>query len=169
MQHAIHRNALEFLRHDHRRLKDLFESFSESDNLSEQGEVLDSLFRELRWHARVELEIFFPALESAGPLRHLADQAEEEHQEIAAAVDDLQRMEPRAPLFSDKFVEMEDKVLNHIDQQETELFIQVDDWGLDVDELGSEMQNLRSEMMRREPAAAVRPAPPARPSRRAKR
>jgi hemerythrin superfamily protein len=56
-------NALEILRKDHERVKELF---SEYDTLSSGGsrrnEIVRTALRELELHSRVEEDVFYPAM-----------------------------------------------------------------------------------------------------------
>jgi hemerythrin superfamily protein len=152
MYPTVYRNALDILRQDHRKVKDLFETIEECVDLNEQKEAVDSLLRELRWHARLELEQLYPALKDATRAEHLIDQAQEEHQDMETVMNDLEAMELEDPLFSDKLMELEDKVLHHIQGSESELFPQADETGIDLEELGAGMATLRQRWMQDEAA-----------------
>src|SRR5258708_39581802 len=103
------RNALDVLRQDHRKVKDLFEAFEESVDLTEQKEAVDTVIKELRRHAQLEEQIFYPAVRESMAVEHLLNEAEEEHQDVEAVIKDLQEMAPEDPVFSYKFIELEDR------------------------------------------------------------
>jgi len=53
-------NAIEMLREDHRKVKDLFEHFEGTDS-GDRKEIVDTTLRELEVHTSIEEEIFYPA------------------------------------------------------------------------------------------------------------
>ncbi len=151
-------HATEFLRHNHRTLKALFEAFEESEDTSEQKEALENVLQEITIHERLESEIFYPALLNASPASHLIDQAEEEHLELAAIMEDLRDMDPADPLFADKFIELDDKISQHVLTSETELFPLAEESSLDLESLGADLQEFRARLL--EETASTRTEPP---------
>jgi hypothetical protein len=139
-------NALVILRQDHRRLKDLFLAFEDSEDLSEQQDILNTVVKELTTHVALEGRLFLPAVKGtpwAGPL---VVQAEEAHEDMQTVLSDLQDMDVEDPLFADKFVELEDKVLEHVKETEEELLYQAEHADYDWDELGKSMQTLKEKL-----------------------
>src|SRR4051812_22540733 len=111
MAYTPHRKATDLLRQENQKVRDLFVSFEESMDLAEQKDVIQTLIWELQIHTQMADQIFNRALRETGQADHLIDQAEEEHQEFHDVIEDLQAIHHRDPLFSDKFIELEDKVL----------------------------------------------------------
>src|SRR5258708_29690738 len=144
------RNALDVLRQDHRKVKDLFEAFEESVDLTEQKEAVDTVIKELRRHAQLEEQIFYLVVRESRAVEHLLNEVEEEHQDVEAVIKDLQDMEPEDPLFSDKFIELEDGVLHHIQKDESELFPQAEGSSLDLNGMGQAMLDLRQRLQKEE-------------------
>jgi hemerythrin superfamily protein len=158
MQQAAQRNAIEFVRQDHQKIKDLFEAFEESDDPSEQKELLGTIILELNMHAQLEDQIFYPAVREATQANHLLDQAQEEHQDADAVMEDLQNLDPGHPLFSDKFIELEDKVLHHIQEEELGILSQAIESNLDLDSLGKSMLEFKNKLLAKVPSTEEKPA-----------
>jgi hypothetical protein len=163
MVHRPHRKATDLLRQDNQRVRDLFVAFEESMDLAEQKDVIQNLTDELGIHTQLAEAILHPALLRSAHVEHLIDEAQEEHQEFHAIVEDLQAIDHRDPMFSDKFIELEDKVLNHLQNEEAELLLHAEDAGLDLDELGEEMLKLRERLLQQR--AAEHPPSPKRKRR----
>jgi hemerythrin superfamily protein len=147
MHSAASHNALSIFRQDHRNLKDLFMAFDESDDLSEQQDILTTLVKELTLHVESAGRIFFPAIKATSWAGHLVAQAEEAHEDIQTVLEDLQEMDVEDPLFSDKVVELEDKVLEHIRDIEAELLLQAEHSDQDWEQIGQSLQKLKDELL----------------------
>src|SRR4051812_14636079 len=118
MRPSVKDNATGLLRQDHWKLKDLFDLFEESEESSEQKEILETVMRDLRQHIQLGEQVFYPAIREVVPV-DLFDQAQEEHQDLSAVLEDLQDLDLEDPLFLDKFMELEDKTQRHIQLEET--------------------------------------------------
>jgi hypothetical protein len=57
-------NAISMLKKDHETVKGLFEKFEDSENAAEKQKVISEAIHELKIHATIEEEIFYPALRS---------------------------------------------------------------------------------------------------------
>ena len=55
-------DALQLLRDDHKKVKDLFKQFEDSDDKAEKKRICDEVIMELDVHTRIEEEIFYPAV-----------------------------------------------------------------------------------------------------------
>jgi hemerythrin superfamily protein len=143
MHPTAQQNALDVLRHDHRKIKDLFETIEESVDLTEQKDAVDSLIQDLRGHLQLEEKIFYPAVKDAFQVEPLVDQSQEELLDIETVIKDLEEMEPEDPLFSDKLMELEDKVAHHIQESETEIFPRVEDSSIDLDQMAESLVSLK--------------------------
>jgi iron-sulfur cluster repair protein YtfE (RIC family) len=156
MRSSVPTNAITLLRQEHRRLKGLFMAFGEGEDAAEQSDALETAIHELQKHLRLEKEVFFPALKKtvwAGPF---LSQAEEDHEDLHAILQDLQEMEPEDSLFADKCVELEDRVLQHIRDTESDLFLQAEHADLDLDALGRSLLE-HQDVLRKEKAGAKTP------------
>src|SRR5436189_5884142 len=71
-------NAISLLKEDHEKVKDLFEKFEAADDSSEKQNIIAETIEELKVHATIEEEIFYPAIrEEVGD--DLMNEAEVEH------------------------------------------------------------------------------------------
>ena len=59
-------DALQMLRDDHRRVRDLFRQFEEAMDASTRKAIVDEAVAELMIHAQLEEEVFYPAMGRAG-------------------------------------------------------------------------------------------------------
>ncbi len=92
---------------------------------SRQGSF-DELAKLLVAHATVEEQIFYPAVRSE-QTDDLLFEAIEEHASVRRLIDELRRMRHTDKDWDDKFLLLREKVANHVRDEETELFPNVEE------------------------------------------
>ena len=55
-------NAIAMLKSDHQKVKELFDKFEETKNSAAQAKIVANAIQELKVHATVEEELFYPAV-----------------------------------------------------------------------------------------------------------
>ena len=88
-------NAIELLREDHQKVRDLFQHFEGMDS-GDKKEIVTTTLHELAIHTTVEEEIFYPAarkaLEETDEETDLIDEAWEEHHVVKLLAAELKKM-----------------------------------------------------------------------------
>jgi hemerythrin-like domain-containing protein len=102
---------------------------------------------ELKIHAQVEEEIFYPAARDALKERDLLDEAEVEHTVAKQPISELESMTPKDDLFDAKFTVLGEYVKHHVQEEEKELFPKAKRAKLDMDELGHRIIQRKQELM----------------------
>jgi hypothetical protein len=131
-------DGFEILSHDHREVERLFETYLHDNEDSIAHEICERL----GVHARVEEEALYPVLRryvDGGD--DLADMAEQEHtvaKGIIARIYDS----PPGSLF-DLVADLRSEVEHHVESEESELFPQMRDAGIDAGMLGAEIEGAR--------------------------
>src|SRR5205085_1523286 len=87
-------DALQILREDHRKVKDIFRQFEDAEDQQTKKALVDQALTELTVHTQLEEEIFYPAVRSEGDTGDLIDEAEEEHHVAEMLIEELRRMRP---------------------------------------------------------------------------
>jgi hemerythrin superfamily protein len=85
-------NALEILKQDHQKVKQLFEETSHTSDQNKRKELFDKIDTELEIHAHIEETVFYPALEEHEELKQMVAEALEGHEEVKtllAEIEDL--------------------------------------------------------------------------------
>ncbi len=148
-------DALQLLRDDHRRVKELFRQFSEADDASTRKAIVDEAIAELMVHAQLEEEIFYPAMQRAG-YADLIGHAEEEHHAAETIMNELVALDARDGTLAGRFTALVDSVREHIDEEESQIFPRAAELGMErLENLGDELQERRTAIMR----APARQAP----------
>jgi len=156
-------DALQLLRDDHKRVKDLFSRFEAEDDARAKGEIARKALTELAIHADIEEKVFYPALRAeADAEEHLMDEADEEHHVAKLLMAELRRMKPNGGRFDAKFTVLAENVKHHIDEEESEMLPKAAELGMArMNELGAEMERRKTGLqdgMNRRARSTHRPA-----------
>jgi iron-sulfur cluster repair protein YtfE (RIC family) len=147
-------NALDLLKQDHEKVKELFKQFEANDDQSASQGIVDNIKTELQTHAHVEESIFYPTLEDQNDeeLIELVDESLEEHQEVKDLLKDIESSTADGEQLKTKVMELRQKVEHHATEEETEMFplvrrvLQSEDLERMGDEIESEKQRYSPEM-----------------------
>ena len=84
------KHAIAILIRDHDKVKDLFDRFEKSESAGEKEKIIAEALAELKIHAVIEEEIFYPAVRGEVG-RDLMNEADEEHHVARVLVAELDR------------------------------------------------------------------------------
>ena len=143
-------NAITMLKSDHATVKRLLRELSETtERATKQREALVAqIERELKMHAQLEEEIFYPAFKAASRGTEAEDlfyEAAEEHHIVDMVLPALKAANPKSKEFTAKASVMKELVEHHIKEEESEMFAEARElFGDDqLRELGDMMQARR--------------------------
>jgi len=149
-------NAIEMLREDHQKVKDLFEHFEETES-GDKKQIVETTLRELEIHTSIEEEIFYPAARQAlkgmdGEESDVIDEAWEEHHVVKLLAAELKKMRVTDERYEAKFTVLAESVKHHIEEEEGELFPKLEGH-IEEEELGERMME-RKEKLQQQPGSA---------------
>ena len=144
-------NALTLLTNDHRRVDRLFtEHAKAAGNARRQKALFDDVRRELDIHARIEEQVFYPAVEGqlVTPMREKVEEALAEHEEVKALLKVLVPLAPEDAGYPVAFKKLTDGVREHVREEEAEMFPAAREiLGVArLEELGREMADLKPQL-----------------------
>jgi hemerythrin-like domain-containing protein len=121
-------NAITMLKSDHANVKRLLRELAEtSERATKQRETLVSqIERELKTHAQLEEEVFYPAFLSAARNTDAEDlfyEAAEEHHVADMVLPALKGANPKSHEFKAKAKVLKDLIEHHIKEEETQMFV----------------------------------------------
>lgn len=149
-------DALQLLREDHRRVKDLFRQFSEAEDGSTRKAIVDETIAELMIHAQLEEEVFYPAMQREG-LTEIVTHSEAEHEAAETIMEELIGIDARGTQLQARFQVLAELVIEHITEEESQLFPRAAELGFErLENLGDKLQQLRNQLLtqpRRHPKA----------------
>jgi hemerythrin-like domain-containing protein len=112
--------------------------------------VLEKIQAELEAHAKVEEEIFYPAVRNAlqEQGREIVKEALHEHNEMRDALEEVLGLDQEDEQYEDKLKELKDTIQHHVKEEEGEMFPQARQ-ALSRErlaELGSQMESRKEEL-----------------------
>ena len=111
-------DALELLKQDHQRVKELFEQGQQITDKKQQKRIFKEIKTELELHARIEETIFYPAMEEREELKEMVLESLEEHKQVKTVLREMARLSPSSEKFKPKFKVLKDNVEHHAEEEE---------------------------------------------------
>jgi hemerythrin superfamily protein len=122
-------NAIELLKKDHQKVAVLFKQYESAgeDASSRKEELFRRIKQELDIHARIEEEIFYPAVKQVPveEARELVAEAAEEHNQVKTLLAELDGMGAEDERFDAKMKVLKEDVEHHVEEEENEMFPKV--------------------------------------------
>ena len=141
------KHAIAILIKDHDRVKDLFDRFEKADTAAEKGKLIAEALTELKIHATIEEEIFYPAVRKQLE-KDVMNEADEEHHVARVLVAELDR-DVRGDDHRDaKFTVLAESVRHHIKEEEGEMLPKAKGLDLDFEALGEQLLARKKELQR---------------------
>jgi hypothetical protein len=133
------------LQADHAHVLTAFQQF-EPDTPADTKQVLANMVcRALDIHARLEEEIFYPAVRAIDSA--IVDKNAAEHDEMRRFMIALRALDPASPYFDRTFLDLRRTVMHHVADEETLLFPEAERLlGESLHELGAAMARRRLEL-----------------------
>jgi hemerythrin superfamily protein len=144
-------DALELLKQDHQKVKELFEQAEANDEAKEKRKIFQQIKKELETHARIEETIFYPAVEKHEELKDMVLESYEEHKQIKTLLREMDDLASDSEKFEPKLKVLQENVEHHAEEEEEgKLFPQVrelmDEAALE--ELGQELEAAKGKRSR---------------------
>jgi hemerythrin-like domain-containing protein len=121
------KDAIALLKEDHKKVRALLGELEETSAraVAKREELLKTIERELKVHAKIEEEIFYPAFREAAEKqddKKLYYEALEEHHVVDTVLAELKEAVPASEEFAAKAKVLKDLVEHHAEEEETEMF-----------------------------------------------
>src|SRR4051794_6600127 len=137
---------MSILMKDHDTVKELFDRFEKSESAAEKEKVIAEALNELKIHAVIEEELFYPAVRKYVG-KNLMNEADEEHhvaRVLIAELDNLGGNDHRDA----KFTVLAESVRHHIKEEEGEMLPKAKGVQVDFEALGRQMLDRKKELKR---------------------
>ena len=109
--------AIALLKDDHDRVKELFDQFEAAKCRAARTKIVRKVLTELRAHAVIEEEIFYPTVRKTVG-KDVMNEADEEHHVAQLLMAELDRMDGTESHFDAKFHVLAENVRHHIKEEE---------------------------------------------------
>ena len=110
-------DALELLKKDHQKVKELFEQAEEAEG-KEQQKLFEQIKTELETHARIEETVFYPAVQKHQELKDMVLESLEEHKQIKTLLKEMDNLASDSEKFEPKLQLLMENVEHHAEEEE---------------------------------------------------
>lgn len=153
-------DATHILAADHRAVEKLFEDFEKASGSAKKGAIADQICTELKIHAQIEEEVFYPALK--GKIDDdLLKEAYVEHDGAKVLINDIVASGPDDEFFEAKVTVLSEEIKHHVAEEEKQhdnMFQQARAADVDLDALGERMLARKEELKAKAAAEGLPPA-----------
>lgn len=150
-------NAFALLKADHEKVAALLETIEDTTARAIKGRdaAFARLKEELDLHARIEEEVFYPALEESEETREITLEAYEEHGLVKQLLGELEAEPKDTEEWTAKFTVLKENIEHHVEEEEGEMFEKARQalTEEEIDLLGEELQEAKQQ---RRAAGAIR-------------
>lgn len=139
--------AIAMLKGDHKTVKALFDKFEETDSTAAKQKIVKEALMELKLHATVEEELFYPALrQQMEDEDGIMDEADEEHHVAKVLIAEIESMAGNEDHWEAKFTVLAEGVRHHIKEEEGTMFPEAKKTEIDFVALGEQMAQLKEKL-----------------------
>lgn len=141
-------DAIALLKKDHDKVKGLFEQFENTDDLRQKKKIAAQAIMELKIHATIEEEIFYPALRKQKVEKDLLNEADEEHHVAKLLIAELDQMNGSEDHWEAKFTVLSENIRHHIREEEGEMFTQARRTDVNFTAVGKQLLARKQQLMK---------------------
>lgn len=132
------KHAIAVLKMDHDKVEDLFDRFEKTKSREEKENIIVEAVKELKIHAQIEEEIFYPAVRGQVET-DVMNEADEEHHVVRVLIAELDH-DGRGDDHRDaKFKVLSENVRHHIKEEEGDVLPKAKELDIDFVALGQRM------------------------------
>lgn len=138
-------DAINIIKHDHDKVKELFKKFENTDNMREKKKIVAEAVMELKIHAEIEEKIFYPSVRR-GVEKDLMNEADEEHHVAKLLIAELDHMDASDDHWEAKFTVLAENIRHHIKEEEGEMLPQARKLDVDFSALGRKLLAMKQQL-----------------------
>jgi hemerythrin superfamily protein len=136
-------DALELLKKDHVKVKELLEKAESAEQGKERAVLFDKIKTELETHARIEENVFYPAVQKNEELKDMVLESIEEHKQVKTLLREMDSLSKDSEKFDPKLKVLKENVEHHAEEEEEgKMFPKVRKLfsAMELQELGAELE-----------------------------
>ncbi len=153
-------DGLQLLAADHRKVEALFEKFEAAKGASVKQQLVRQICTELKVHAQIEEEVYYPAIRGKVE-EDLLDEAYVEHDSAKLLINELEAADPDEDFYDAKVKVLSELIEHHVKEEEKErdnLFQQTRAADIDLKALGAQLAARKAELMAQAEGEGLPPA-----------
>jgi len=140
-------DAIALLRADHKKVSELYAQYESTRSSAKKKALVATICLELSVHARVEEEIFYPAVKAALKDKEMIPEAQVEHASLKELIAQVKDKEPDGEMFDAKIKVMSEYTKHHVKEEQNEIFPAAKKTRLDMLDLGAQIAARKEELM----------------------
>src|SRR3954454_22469384 len=140
-------SALELLEQDHREVEGFFDEYEKLEDADEKERIALKICLALTVHTQIEEEVFYPAVREAIERAELIDEALVEHASAKQLISEIEEMDASDELYDAKVKVLGEQVRHHVEEEEDELFPEIESSELDLEALGRKMAERKAALL----------------------
>jgi hypothetical protein len=138
--------AVDLLKADHTKVKGLFDQFADAKTRAAKVKIVRQALAELKVHAAIEEELFYPAVRK--PIgKEIMNEADEEHHVAKLLIAELDTMDGSESHFDAKFHVLAENVRHHIEEEENEMLPKAKGMKVDFEALAERMLQRKEKLL----------------------
>ena len=141
-------SALALLEEDHQEVDGFFDQYETLEDAGEKERIALKICLALTVHTQIEEEIFYPAVREAIEKAELIDEAIVEHASAKQLIAEIEEMDAGDELYDAKVKVLGEQVRHHVEEEEDELFPEVESSELDLEALGTKMAERKAALLK---------------------
>lgn len=138
-------DPIQALTRDHDMVRKLADTYLNSSDMEVKKQSAIQLLQAIHTHSRLEESIFYPNVRCLDD--NLVRHFEQDHLKVDDLLATLQGMQPDEPRAEPLMREMLNAVLNHIDEEEQQLFPRLQRSNVDMSDIGLQMQSFEANLI----------------------
>jgi len=111
-------DALELLKQDHAKVKELLAKAESAEQGKERSAIFEKIKTELETHARIEQNIFYPAVQKNEELKDMVLESIEEHKQVKTLLREIDSLSRDSEKFEPKLKVLKENVEHHAEEEE---------------------------------------------------
>jgi hemerythrin superfamily protein len=154
-------DAIALLKADHRKVEGLFAQFEKAKESGRKRDLANQICLELRVHAQIEEDVFYPACREEGVDEDLMNEAYVEHDGAKMLIGEIEKSSPEDQFFDAKVKVLSEQIKHHVKEEEKKqgnMFAKARKAGVDLKALGERMAAEKEQLLVKMKSA--RPTPP---------
>lgn len=139
-------DAIRMLKEDHQRVSALFERFERARGEDQKQKLAETICSELEVHARIEEEIFYPAVREAIDDDDLMNEAEVEHASAKDLIEQIEATSASDDKYDALVTVLGEYVKHHVKEEEQQMFKKARQAELDLAGLAQRLQERKESL-----------------------
>ena len=131
-------DAIVIIKDDHDKVKGLFDKFKKAETLRQKKKIVAEAIMELKIHATIEEEIFYPSMRKQLE-KDMMNEADEEHHVAKLLIAELEQMDGSEDHWATKFTVLAENIRHHIKEEESEMLPKARELDIDFNVIGQQL------------------------------